>query len=413
MKTIKVGIFGANRGYDNAKSIMLNDAEIVAICDKKEDLLKRAQDKIPGVKVFTDFDEFIKEDFDVLYLANYFPEHTKYAIKALEKDVSVICECTSNGTMAEGVALVRAAEKSKGIYMIAENYPFMLPNREISKVYKGGTLGKVMFGEGEYNHPVAPTDVGFMKKYYDSEKHWRCYLPATYYITHSLGPLMYATHATPKRVTAMPVYTPERSNAISSKQTGDGAAIITILNDDDSVFRVTGCASFGFHENSYRLACENGQIESVRGDNKVMLCYNEWNVPEGRERVSFYVPSDSPEQSALAKQTGHGGSDFFMFKEFFDCIREGKKPYLDEYVATTMASVGILAHRSVMKFGEPFDIPDFHKEEDRKKYENDTLTPFWSENGTVPPTMPCCSHPDYKPDPARFKLFFDTINGKV
>ena len=289
MKRIRVGIFGANRGCDNARSIMLNNAEIVAVCDKNEELLKRAQDKIPGVSTYTKFDEFIKENMDVLYLANYFPEHAKYAIIALEKDISVICECLSNATMAEGVALIRAAEKSKGIYMIAENYPFMLQNRELAKVYKDGTLGKVMFGEGEYNHPVAPTDVAFMKKYYDSEKHWRCYLPRTYYLTHSLGPLMYATHATPRRVTAMPVYTPDRKNANPLKQTADGAAIITILNDDDSVFRVTGCSSFGFHENSYRLACENGQIESVRGDNKIMLCYNEWNVPEGKEQNNIYI----------------------------------------------------------------------------------------------------------------------------
>ena len=60
-----------------------------------------------------------------------------------------------------------------------------------------------------------------------------------------------------------------------------------------------------------------------------------------------------------------------------------------------MASVAILAHRSILEGGVPYDIPDFHKDEDLVKYENDNLTPFWS--GDQAPTLPCCSHPDYKP----------------
>ena len=37
---------------------------------------------------------------------------------------------------------------------------------------------------------------------------WRNYNPASYYITHSLAPLMYITGATPVRVTAMAAHMP-------------------------------------------------------------------------------------------------------------------------------------------------------------------------------------------------------------
>ena len=69
---------------------------------------------------------------------------------------------------------------------------------------------------------------------------------------------------------------------------------------------------------------------------------------------------------------------------------------MDVYFATTLASVAILAHRSQLEKGTPFDIPDFRKEEDRKKWENDKLTPFYGADGSEP-TLPCCSHPDYRP----------------
>ena len=59
-----------------------------------------------------------------------------------------------------------------------------------------------------------------------------------------------------------------------------------------------------------------------------------------------------------------------------------------------MASVAILAHRSTLEGGKPYDIPDFHKEEDRKKFENDTLSPFWGTDGTAP-TIPASVMPEY------------------
>ena len=66
----------------------------------------------------------------------------------------------------------------------------------------------------------------------------------------------------------------------------------------------------------------------------------------------------------------------------------------DEYFATTMASVAILGHRSLLEKGVPYDIPDFRLEEDRKKYENDYSTPFYGSDGSKP-TIRNCSDPDY------------------
>ena len=61
-----------------------------------------------------------------------------------------------------------------------------------------------------------------------------------------------------------------------------------------------------------------------------------------------------------------------------------------------MASVAILAHRSILNNGMPFDVPDFNNEEDCKKYENDYLTPFYGPNGEEP-TVPSSSIANHKP----------------
>ncbi len=40
-----------------------------------------------------------------------------------------------------------------------------------------------------------------------------------------------------------------------------------------------------------------------------------------------------------------------------------------------MSSVAILAHRSMLEGGVPYDIPDFTREAGRRLYENDRLPP--------------------------------------
>ncbi len=305
--------------------ILLN-CEIVGLCDFNERRVAEGLKKLGvDVPVFKDFDCLLEQKPDAVVLANYFHEHAPYAIKCFEKGIHIFSECISNGTMAEGVELIRAYEKSKSVYMLAENYPQMIFNREIKRVCDSGTLGKILYAEGEYNHPVTADDIDFNKSCVYFIEHWRNFAPRSYYITHSLGPLMWYTGATPKKVHAFPIYAPFKEK-ITARRVGDRAAIITTVNDDDSVFRVTGCAAFGAHHNSYRVCGEIGQIENLRGmGNKIMLRYNEWSVPENKEEINLYEPSRNDKDEEFIKQAGHGGADYIISKMFVDCIRDGKR----------------------------------------------------------------------------------------
>lgn len=409
MEKIRLGVFGLGRGRSLFSSMLAAGADIVAVCEKDERRIEEALKIAPEIAVYRNFDEFIEHPMDAVMLCNYFNEHAEYAVRCLERNIHVLSETTSNTTMADGVKLIRAAEKSKAFYMIAENYPFMVFNQEMRRVYREGSLGHVLFAEGEYNHPLNPNNMEEVIRLRPSPEHWRNNIPRTYYITHSLAPLMYITGQRPVRVSAMPVYGYEE-DVTNPLNVRDRAAIITTLNDDRSVFRITGCAAFGAHENSYRICGELGQIENVRGSgNKVMLNYNKWNVPDGMEEHNYYKPEFPVEDKPLLEKAGHGGSDFYVFREFVSCIRENRRPEFDEYFATTMASVGILAHRSILEGNKPFDIPDFRNEADRLKYENDDLTPFWGKNGEKP-TLPCCSQPDYKPSETKRGAYEKALN---
>ena len=412
-RRIRVGIFGAGRGVNLSKNFMLLNCDIVALCDYHEKRLEEARKKLgDDVVCYKSFDEFIEHDMDAVILANDYDEHTPYAIRCMERGIHVFSECVSNVTMAEGVELIRAFEKSDVIYMLAENYPDMKFNREMKRVVDSGNLGRIIYAEGEYNHPVGGMDLKFLKTYNFYEKHWRNYLPRSYYITHSLGPVMRITGATPKRVTCMNPYLSNLGTEIPTAcRVGDAASIITTMNDDGSVFRVTGCAKFGAHHHTYRICGEKGQIENLRGmGEKVMLRYNEWNTPEGCPTESMYEPGWHDPEESLIRQGGHGGGDYITCRTFVNCIKEGKQPEhpYDIHSAVTMSSVAVLAHRSALEGGVPYDIPDFHEEEWKKKYENDRLTPFWGKNGEAP-TLPCTTQPDFAPTEKQLKLYKELI----
>jgi len=415
MKKIKIGVFGAGRGVDLVNNFDLLGCEVVALCDFNKDRLEWGARRLKReLALYESFDEFIEhKGMDAVIVANYFNEHAPYIIKCFERNIHVFSECISNGTMAEGVELARAYEKTKSIFMLAENYPQMKFNREIKRIVETGTLGKILYAEGEYNHPVNPDDISFMHRYNYFEKHWRNYNARSYYVTHSLGPLMWATGATPRRVTCFAAFGATDAPIPTASYVGDRAALIMMQNDDGSVFRITGCAAFGAHHLSYRVCGTKGQVENLRGmGSKVMLRHNTWNMPDGLGEDLLYEPDWNDKDAPKAANAGHGGGDYFTSRSFVNAILEGKQPEhpFDLYSATVMSSVAILAHRSMLEGGMPYDIPDFRREEDRKKWENDRKTVFYGPNGEAP-DLPCCSHPDFKPTDEQLRLYREALSG--
>lgn len=415
MRMLKIGILGGGaRGQSLAKYFLYLNCDIVAVCENRANIKDEALPNFgPNCKWYDDFDAFLTEKMDAVLLTNFFHEHTYYAIKCLEKGIHVLCECLPNVTMADGIELIKAVENSKAIFMLLENYPHMIFNREMKKIYEGGTLGNVIFAEGEYNHPgsTAQDAVEYTIKnlnYYP--KHWRNYLPRSYYISHALAPLIYITGGIPKKVSAFNAYLSNKSNRPSVSQVGDLVAIVITQNDNGSIYRVTGHSSMGAEDNSYRICGEKGQVENIRGTkDKIMLRYNPWDVPEGVEEVNFYTPVEEDKDKELIKISEHGGGDFLMVRMFLNCIKEKKKPEIpfDVYTAVTIASVGILAHRAALE-NKVYDIPDFREEKWRKYYENDRITPFYSSDSE--PNIPICvGNPDYKPTKEQEKKYFQVL----
>ena len=374
--SIRIGVVGAGRGRsfmsDSLKKI---GYDLVAVCDNNAARLEKVTREIPGIQGFLDYDDMLAFDLDAVVLANHFHQHAPFAIKALEAGKHVLSECVCNATLAEGVALCRAAERSGKIYMLAENYPYSAPNQEMTRLYRSGVMGKVLYADGEYNHPESAQ---VFNRLSPGVRHWRNLMPATYYCTHAMAPLMLATDTMPRRVTGFVTSADEQVFKNTAK-IHDVGSIILCEMDNGALFRNYTAFGVPGHSIWYRYNCSNGGMETSRLNGGQVRIYKEpWCFPAEEVTDAVYTPKFQ-EYAQEANAAGHGGGDFYVCLEFLRAIRSNCPPWLDVYRGVTLSSIGILAWRSVLAGNVPMDMPDFRDEASRKPYEQDRYSPFLEE----------------------------------
>jgi len=325
-EAIRVGVVGVGRGRSFMRSAQATGMALVAICDTWEERLKEVGQDL-GVTTYTDYDAFLDHDLDAVVLANYFHEHAPFAVKALAAGKHVMSECAACHTLAEGVALTRAVERSGKIYMFAENYPYMAYNQEMRRLYQAGEVGEFKYGEGEYVHPD-PADVKLGRSC--GINHWRNWIPSTYYCTHSIAPVMYITDTRPVKVNGFVVpYDFDDPSETMTVRRHDTAGIIICRMDNGAVLKSLHGQLRG-HGNYVRIHGNRGLMENCRhGDKQRLRLWREsWDKPKGTPVETVYTP-DFPEHHERATRAGHGGGDFFTTYHFSEAIRTGEPPYLD------------------------------------------------------------------------------------
>lgn len=401
MEKIRIGVVGLRRGLSYAKAYAneIPETMLAAVCENDPEYIEKVKKELPeDTQFFTDYEAFLNSGLDAIVLCNFFHEHAKFAIPALERGISVLSETAAAATLGECVSLCEAVERTGAKYMLATNVPHMYGCMEMDRLYQQGEspFGRVLYAEGEYFHTSAPAPsapAGTKPNY-----HWRKFLPRTYYDMHDFGTLMSITGLMPKSVNAKAVFAPDIISAKSpTSNVGDIASIILTEMDSGAIFRTTSCASLGPTGKWFRLACENGTIETVRGDqDSVRYSYNPWSTPEGSEQTQTF--DARPEVvSASESAAGHGGSDYRISLAFVDYLKDRMVPFFDVYRSVALSAVGILAWRSVLEDGKGFRIPDFADKEDRKSVADDFLTPFPNFTDGSGITLPCTSKPYTRP----------------
>ena len=372
-KKIRVGVFGAGRGRT-----MMNycraagTAELVAVCDQYTDMLDRIKNDFGDtVALYTSFDEFLRHDMDLVVLANYANRHAPYAIRAMRAGKNVLSEVLPVQNMKEAVELIEAVEETGMLYAYAENYCYMPASKKMRAFVREGKLGEFEYGEGEYMHNCEPGWHGLTRC---DPAHWRNTMSAFYYCTHSLGPLIHISGLRPVRVSGFEGPFNARMYRMGAKAGPFGVEMVTLENG--AVLK--SLHGVGPARNSiwYSVYGSKGRMESAREDAEaggMGKLYVNLDENEGDNTFAAREQRVDDGLSAIAENSGHGGSDYYVMHNVIEKLNGNKNcDVIGVYEALDMFLPGLFAYRSALAGGAPMEIPDLRDPAEREKWRNDT-----------------------------------------
>ena len=172
MGVIGYGYWGPNI-VRNIRSI--DNAELVAVCDKSPAALRRAAKGYPGVHLTTDFAEVLRSpDIDAVAVITPVWTHYELAKSALENGKHVFVEKPFTSTPWQAEELIELADRKGLKIMVDHTFLFSGAVKKIREIVDAGTLGPLYYFDstrvnlGLFQHDVsvvwdlAPHDLSIM-----------------------------------------------------------------------------------------------------------------------------------------------------------------------------------------------------------------------------------------------------------
>ena len=174
---INVGVIGYGYwGPNIVRNLMsLEESRVVAICDKSEKSLKRAQQSYSDVLLTTNPSDLLQSpEIDAIAVVTPVWTHFELAKQALENGKHIFVEKPFTSTVEQGKILIDLAEKKNLQIMVDHTFLFTGAVRKIRQLMDEGTLGNLYYYDstrvnlGLFQHDVnvlwdlAPHDLSIM-----------------------------------------------------------------------------------------------------------------------------------------------------------------------------------------------------------------------------------------------------------
>ena len=364
-------------------------AEIVAICDSYEDRtveMAEEVEKITGAKpeCYTDSEKAFCHDIDAVFICSSWETHIPLAIKAMEMAIITLVEVGGAYSVEDCHRLVETYERTKTPIMMLENCCYNKTELLATAMVRDGLFGDIIHCEGEYAHDLRQEIAKG-----EENRHYRLknYINRNCenYPTHELGPIakllnvnrgnrMVSLVSVASKAAGLEAFinsdkNPDKSLIGTKFKQGDVVnTVITCANGETVLitldttlpryysrdFTVQGTKGICVQDANMVLLEEKGNTHEFYDANKTL----EKNLNNAEEYEEYLVPQwrNITEEE---KNLGHGGMDYFMFKEFIRCALSGEEMPIDVYDAAAWMCVTALSERSIALGGQPQAIPDF------------------------------------------------------
>ena len=389
MGTVRVGIIGlGNRGPGHLRNlIQIEGVEIRGLADKNpasvEAALKYIENTDHSPVLYTGGEDEWKKlceqsDLDLVFVTTPFYLHAPMAIYAMEQGKHVASEVPAAATLEECWQLVQTAEETRRHLMMLENYSYMPFHLLTINMARRGFFGEVVHGDGAYNTSKMSNNFG--KDFYSDMWWLRQYAGrrGNIYPTHGLGPICQIMDINrgdrldylvsvesndfmmAKRAAELAVSDPDFEKFAGLEYRGNiNTTVIrtvrgrTIMLQHDATTPSPHNLIHGIHGTRGAALYDPAPPRISKGD-------HQWANPEEFAALEQkYTPEIYRRVGAVARSSGHGGSDMLMDWHLIDCLRNGLPLDQDVYDAAAWSSIVSLSQWSVLNRSSAIDIPDF------------------------------------------------------
>ncbi|RPI91060.1 MAG: gfo/Idh/MocA family oxidoreductase [Planctomycetaceae bacterium] len=340
-------------------------ANVVAICQRNEEKLKKVGDTLGIAARYTKFEEVLADkSVDFVHINSPIPDHAWMSLAALKAGKHVMCTVPMATTVEDCQKIVEAVKKTGLKYMMAETVVYSREFLFLKELYTRGDLGKIQHLAASH-----PQDMDGWPDY------WERMIPM-HYATHVVSPVLGLMNNRAEYVSCF----------------GSGTVREDIQKKSGNKFAVESChiklkdsdVSAHIWRFLYDVARQYRESFDVYGTKKSF----EWTLVEGEPHVlhtakkpeheiasKVEVPDYAhllPEPIRKFTKTiqdaghlsfiqggGHGGSHPHLVHEFVSALANDRDPWPNATLSANWTCVGICAHQSALKGGEIVKLPEF------------------------------------------------------
>jgi predicted dehydrogenase len=375
---LRVAIIGLGFGAEFIPIYQaLPDADVSAICRRDAAGLNAVGDRHGIAKRYTDYRALLADpDIDAVHINSPIPDHAWMSVDALKAGKHVACTVPMGTSVEECRAIVEAQRASGKIYMMMETVVYSREYLFVKDLYTRGELGRIQFLRGSHQQDMDG---------------WPDYWPG-------LPPMWYATHCVSP---CLAILSEPGQPALADKVVGFGSGRIRddLIARYNSPFAVE-TATFSIRDSDvcaevtrslfdvarqYRESFDvtgskrSFEWQQVDGEDPVLHTKNTAEhplteseiphrqpvpdfahlLPETIRRFTRPETIQDAEHLSFVQGGGHGGSHPHLVQAFLEAVRGNRPAFPDAPTSANWTMVGLCAHESALKGGEPVHLPRF------------------------------------------------------
>ena len=392
---VKVAVIGCgNRGRLGLLRTLLvcPEAEIVALCDLREDRLQKAKEDVAKAgrtvvpELYTDYNELLKNDnVEAVVIASSWDEHTRMSVAAMKAGKITACEVGGAYDVEDCWQLVRTYEETKTPIMLLENCCYGKFELLCNSLARSKKFGKVLYCHGAYAHELRDEILGGNVR---GQYRLRNYMlrNCENYPTHELGPIaklldinrgnkmLSLTAVATKGGVGLEEFSKDKrspdpslagtkfaqADIVLTTITCAGGEVITLRLDTtlprtySREFTVRGTEGFALEDSNLVLLEADGNMHAQFNSSA-----NSKANMDTANNYEQYLPSIWRKVSKDQESLGHGGMDYLVVKAFLNAILNDEEMPIDVYDMAAWMVITPLSEQSIAHGGMPQAIPDF------------------------------------------------------